>query len=318
MATDDRVLLIWQDGYERQAVYKILCATGAPVDFSLAPPPPEKLGNYRLIVIDFDSVPEVARTLLEQVGALKDRPAVLVLSSVGGRDDLSLLLSYDALTHLIAKNTAIGANELVVTAQKILRNDIFLFEKYLTWGAHAYEHRIESSDDKERVLDSLEEYLLRIGCNRRLIGLARGVGDEFIMNAVYNAPVDASGAPKYASRSRAQRVRLEPSEGALFRYACDGRSLALSICDRFGRLERSTIRTYLQKGLRKGDDQIDQKQGGAGLGLYYIFESLNKLVINLAPDIRTEFIGIMDISGTYRDFVAQPKSLSIFTQETKR
>jgi hypothetical protein len=314
---ENRVLLIWQDGRERQAVYKILCATGAPIDFASTIPLGQELFRYRLIVIDYDSVPGIGAQILGEVSRQKRRPAVLVVTSGGERADLSKLLDYDALTHLIAKNTAIGANELVVTAQKILRNDIFAFEKYLTWGAHVYEHHINDSDQKARVLEALETYLNGIGCNRRLITLARGVADEFIMNAVYNAPVDRNGVPKYASRSRTERVVLERDEQAVFRYACDGRSLAMSIRDPFGRLERSTVRYYLRKGFRKGDDQVDAKEGGAGLGLYYIFESLNQLVINLAPNRCTEMIGLLDISGTYKDFAERPKSLNIFTEEAR-
>ena len=67
--------------------------------------------------------------------------------------------------------------------------------------------------------------------------------------------------------------------------------------------------------LHRGGDQIDQKDGGAGLGLYYIFESLNHLIVNVAPNRRTEMIGLMDISGTFRDFAERPKSLNVFIQE---
>jgi hypothetical protein len=316
--SDQRVLLIWQDAKERQAVYKILCATGAPVEFATVAPPPEKLSPYRLIVVDCDSAPEAASQLLLSVGKAKPRPAILAVTSAQERTDIPEILAHDELTNLVAKDASSGGNDLVVTAQKILRNDIFNLEKYLTWGAHTYEHVVADSEQRGPILDDFEGYLNRIGCNKRLITLARGVADEFITNAVYNAPVDRAGKPKYASRSRTERVFLQSNEQALFRYACDGRTLALSIRDSFGRLERNTIRSYLQKGFRKGSDQVDKKDGGAGLGLYYIFESLNQLVINLAPNRCTELIGLMDISGTYRDFAQHPKSLNIFTEEATR
>ena len=89
----------------------------------------------------------------------------------------------------------------------------------------------------------------------------------------------------------------------------------MSIEDNFGRLERSTVLSYLRRCFIKGADQIDQKEGGAGLGLYYIFESLNHLIINVASNERTEMIGLMDISGSYREFAERPKSLNIFLQE---
>jgi hypothetical protein len=317
-ADSRNILLLWGDAKERQTVFRILCATGADVHFDVSPTLERPLCQYRMIVVDYDSVREEAEGLLAELSRMKDPPAVLVVTASSDRDDLTSLLAHDALTNLIAKNADVRANELVVTAQKIIRRDIFGFEKYLTWGTYPYEVVINDSEAKDKVLDQLERYLERIGCNRRLIALARGVGDEFIMNAVYNAPVDADGKPKYASLPRTQRVCLEPHEAALFRFACDGRYLGLSIRDNFGRLKRETVQAYLRKGFRKGEDQIDEKEGGAGLGIYYIFESLNHLVINIEPKKCSEMIGLMDISGNYRDFAERPKSLNIFVQEESR
>ncbi len=316
---DNQILLLWGDPRERQALYKILCATGADVRFAdtQLPDPFSAGGNCRLVVIDYDTVRDSARRVLESISQRNDRPAVLVVTATRDKNDLIDLMSHEVLTNLVAKNTDLKATELVVTVQKIMRADVFGFEKYLTWGVHPYTEVITSSERKNDIIERLEEYLTRIGCNRRLIGLAKGVADEFLMNAVYNAPVDAAGKPKYASRSRAERVQLEPGEEVRFRYACDGRLLALSVEDNFGRLERSTVLSYLRKCFMRGQDQIDQKEGGAGLGLYYIFESLNQFIINVASHQRTEMIGIMDISGSYRDFAEQPKSLNIFIEEKR-
>ncbi len=311
------VLLLWTNPKERQALFKILCATGALVEY------PPGAGNtyvvpdrkYRLVVFDYDTLKSDAARLLAQAASLDRPPPVLVLTSTRDKKDLVDLFAHEVLTNLVAKNTDVTQNELVVTVQKIMRNEIFGLEKYLTWGIAPVEERITCSKDKEAVIGRLTDYLNAIGCNSRLVGLASGVGDEFLMNAVYNAPVDQAGRPKYASRPRSERVDLTREEVVRFRYACDGRTLAVSVEDNFGRLEKATVLSYLRKCFMKGGDQIDDKQGGAGLGLYYIFESLNSFIINVAAGKKTEMIGLMDISGTYREFAERPKSLNIFLRE---
>ncbi len=311
------VLLVWSDPRERQALLRILCASGARVICEI----PGTDGVFsipadcRLVVFDFDSLRASMGQLMTQVGTVKPGPAVLVVTATRDKSDLIELLSQDGLTNLVAKNIDFDPDELIVTVQKILRDDIFKLEKYLTWGISPAEETIRSSADKERILERVGNYLNDIGCNRRLIGLAKGVADEFIMNAVYNAPVEANGKPKYAARARSEVVYLEPGEEARFRFASDGITLAMSIEDRFGRLDPWTVTSYLRRCFMKGADQIDQKDGGAGLGLYCVFESLNHLIINVAPHQRTELIGLMDISGSYRTFAERPKSLNIFLQE---
>ena len=313
-----KILLLWGDHKDRQTVFKVLSATGAEVQHAGPDDSQEVIDNrYRLVVIDYDSVRDEADELLRRISQEKARPAVLVVTATRDKGDLIRLMSHEVLTNLVAKNTDVTANEMVVTVQKIMRNDIFGIEKYLTWGVHAYEEVVSSSERKDPLLNQLEEYLNSVGCNKRLTNLARGVGDEFFMNAVYNAPVGPDGKTKYATWSRTQPVTLTNGEEVKFRYASDGRVLALSVIDNFGMLERSTVLSYLRKCFMRGDDQIDDKQGGAGLGLFYIFESLNQFIINVSPKRCTEMIGIMDISGTYKDFAVRPKSLNIFLQEER-
>ncbi len=315
MKSDTAVLLLWGDPKERQSLYKILSATGAEVRFADSTNATDAtFAGCKLVVIDYDTLTEDAHKLLTELSKRKG-PRVLVVSATRDKRELVELLGHEALTNLVAKNTGLKATELIVTVQKLMCADIFGLEKYLTWGVQVREDLVTSSRQKKVVLDDFEAYLTGLGCNKRLVGLARGVGDEFLMNAIYNAPVDRDGRPKYASRTRSEDVNLIKGEEVRFRYACDGRWLAMSVQDNFGRLERTTVKNYLRKCFMAGEDQIDTKQGGAGLGLYYIFESLNQFIINVSRKRRTEMIGILDVSGSYRDFAEQPKSLNIFLEE---
>ncbi|MBC7793634.1 MAG: hypothetical protein H7Z43_07985 [Clostridia bacterium] len=316
----NNLYLVWGNALERQAVFKILASNGCDVDFADEVPNVDVImGRYSLIIIDYDTMREPATAFLRELERRPSdgRPIVLMLSASKSKSDLYELLSTNAFTNLLAKDTEVNSVELLVTVQKLLRDDIFGFDKYLAWGIHPQHRVVHGSKDKGPLVEELETYLRDIGCNKRLATSARTVADELIMNAVYNAPVDGAGVPKYASRSRSEGVMLEPNERAQLSYACDGRYLALSVADRFGRLRRETVVNYLRRCFVGGEAQIEDKDGGAGLGLYYIFESLNHFVVNIAPNQKTEIIGLIDISGTYRNFSEKSKSLNIFLQRAE-
>lgn len=309
-------LILWEDPRERQFLARTLAAAGAEVcpEASLDALDGREI---RLVLVDWDSAPIVkrARELLAHLTERQRRPITLLVSDNTRRDALLGIFSDDAFTNLIAKSSMFMAHELAITVMKLLRNDMFGLEKYFGWGVSQHAARVTSSDQRSALLDGLESYLRGIGCNQRLISLGRGVGEEFLMNAIYDAPVDEEGAQKYAAWPRSRRVVLAPSEEIVFRYASDGQILALSVADNFGRLTRETVLEYLRKCLEMGPNQIDTKEGGAGLGLYHVFESINSLVVNIEANRRTEMIGLLDISGSYRDFAARSKSLHFFFQQ---
>lgn len=307
-----KALIIWNTSKEKRALYRIVAATGASVSFANNLDELEVDADLSLIILDSDSTLCHAERLVEQVKRCKSPPAVLALTSGSNRQQVAELLSQRILTNLFVKNVEMTADELIVTVQKILRNDIFGLEKYLTWGAQVKRFLVKDSNAKHDLMQKLSSDLKDLGCNSRLIELARTASDELIMNAVYNAPVDSNGNPKYATQSRSEPVILEPEEYAEFRYACDGRNLALSVADPFGRLAKDTVLEYLQRCFQAGADQVSQKSGGAGLGLYYIFESLNHFVVNVDPGKRTEMIGLLNVSGSYRDFAERAKSIHLF------
>ena len=59
--------------------------------------------------------------------------------------------------------------------------------------------------------------------------------------------------------------------------------------------------------------------GGAGLGLYFCFNHVHSLIINVDPLNRTEFIGIIDIDSSVRESKKQKTNFHFFnTNNTSR
>lgn len=204
-------------------------------------------------------------------------------------------------------------SDLVVTLQKLLRPDIFGLDKYFPrWGIEPISMIVRNTADKSDVLARAHDYAADLGIHPRLVPQFLTVVDESISNALYNGPCDERGVPRYAHLPRQTAVSLNDGEQITVTLRCDGARLGVSVSDPFGSLTRETIFEHLSKCFRRGRDQIDFDPGGAGIGLYVCFESLSHFVINIDAGKQTEVIGLIDVRGTYLDYVSEGKSFNVF------
>jgi len=327
------ILLLAPDRKDQRVLAKALAATGCSVRVASDVDEAQRLVDAHgvdLVVADYDpplgdGASPASEALLADYDAFLTRaskqPAsawvngttrVLLLADKRQKSELQSLFRLKFLSNLVAKSHPLDLDELIITVGKIVRNDIFGIEKYLCYGVQPVTYEVRSSRDKVHLLDALSAYATGLDINRRLLAVAQGVADELIMNAVYNAPQRRDGSRPYAQRQRTEPVDLGADEYCYFTFACDGRQLVIAMRDRFGSLASETVREYLHRCFAMGADQIEAKQGGAGIGLYFIVESLNKIIINISPGRGTEIIGLIDVSGSYRDYVEKNKSFHIF------
>ncbi len=311
-----RILALLRSGRTQRPLLRVLAATRSEViccDNLDAARPVLAGSPFDLVVLDLDLDRAAVPAFIEEVaGRLSPLTRVVLLSDTLDNATLAGLLSSGRLNNLLANTDPPAFGEVLVTCEKILRDDIFGLEKYLGWGVEAESAVIRRSEDRQHLLDRLGGYLAQLRLPARTADVARQVADEFVMNAVYNAPVDEHGARPYATLPRTTPVILEPGQEALFRYACDGATLALSVRDPFGSLDLRVLRQNLARCLTGGAQQISTKQGGAGMGFFYIYSAVHHFVVNLAPGRATEVIGLFDVRRSYRDMASRPKSFNVF------
>jgi len=141
----------------------------------------------------------------------------------------------------------------------------------------------------------MESYFKQLGIRLRVLNKANMVVEELLMNAIYDAPVDAEGKELYNHLLRTEPVVLKPEEQGTLSYACDGLLLAVSVEDPFGALDRQTILDYLQSCYEGKAGTLNQSKGGAGRGLFQIMETADLVVMNVNPHLKTEVIAIINI-----------------------
>ena len=269
-----------------------------------------------LVLIDYRSTPELDKL----VSVADGRVPIVALSARPNPSVLVDLVCDRKVDHLLVSNHSddkplqgLDAREVVTTCEKILRCEFFGIDKYLNgYGLETTTIEVHAATDRDDVVDCLQDYLNWLGASREVRAAMALVVDELVTNAVYNAPRDVHGRARYSSLDRRQKVSLTPSEYVNVQFGSDGNVFALSVSDQFGALAPDRIRSGLRRCYTE-DDQIEQKAGGAGLGLYTVLNSCDRLVINLEPEQKTEVIAISKLSRRNSRGRRGSHSLHLFT-----
>jgi CheY-like chemotaxis protein len=317
-----RILFYDPDPRARRVAERALIATGSTVESAVDEADliaKIEADGWDLMMINFDPPLRDDSKWLEQLNTLEPRwpRTKLVLHTTAQTEDyLPLMAQRRFLRNLIAKNDEpLEPEELIITAEKLLRKDLFGLQKYLLWGVEPYCVKIKDSRLKQDYISEVATYAESLGCNERTIELIETIVDEVVTNAIYNAPRTADGTPKYAMRSRRDHVVLEDDEVAELQFACDGDYIAIAQIDPFGSLTQDTVVSYLNRCLARGPDQFSEASGGAGIGLFRVFQSLSKFVVNIDPGKKTEVIALIDLRLSMKRFRQAAKSFHIFVAE---
>jgi hypothetical protein len=183
------------------------------------------------------------------------------------------------------------------------------FAWYLDWGFTGFQERVIDSAARDRVVDKVQRFAIHIGVRKAVADAFAELAHELLMNAMYDAPVDADGNHKYA-RDRKANLSLPAEEQPTLRLASDGTRLAIQVSDPFGGLERHHVFDGLARGLAGG--QQDRGHGGAGLGIAMCHNATAAMFYDVGRGRRTDATGLIDLEMSQRDFKTQPKSIHYF------
>lgn len=204
-------------------------------------------------------------------------------------------------------------NQLRISLSKLESRDIFGIEKYLAPHTIIHREAVRSSAEREELNVKVMRFAEACHLGQHAARMAFGITEELLMNTVYDAPA-AAGIARFAHIDQTQAIVLEPREYGELTFACDGQILAISTSDPFGALKRSTLFTYVKKVLKREETVglIDEKKGGAGLGLFKILYSSHGLICNVQAGQRTEIMALIDVNDQLRDFSSMARSIQYF------
>lgn len=279
-----------------------LRSLGAQVDSGLH----DGFTPYDLVVLDYDAAGPAERERVLSGGPTR----LLVVSSGAARADFPSLFGRHVLSNLVASHERVVGEDFLVTARKLLGEPLVGLEPWLG-RSHCVERvELQGSGQRHDVVTAAQHFAAAQGAGRRVAECFAEATDELVTNALYDAPMDAAGNARVTDRR--ELVTLEAGETVQVTFGANGRRLGVSVKDPFGTLRRERVLDYLAKCFARGENQVDAKQGGAGLGLYYAFERLSHFALDLSPGRATEAIGLLDLGHSWREHVSRAKSFNLF------
>ena len=208
---------------------------------------------------------------------------------------MTAILADEKCNHVLVDDES-GMQCLSVAIAKFVTGDLFGIEKYVPEGTEIHLTRLRDYQGRSKAIDEVLGAAEKIGVRSKVRNQIGQVCEELLMNALYDAPVDAAGNILFAEVDLKARLGQLSPRPVSIRYASTETGFAISVRDRFGRLDKGTILRYLDKCLHS-PTQIDRKIYGAGLGLYLVANAATQYVVNVAPGMATEVVCTFDRKG---------------------
>jgi hypothetical protein len=225
------------------------------------------------------------------VPKLRDRAHVTIVTPTAKLGQLTEYLRDDRVNHVVVGDEL--EDGVYVTAQKLLTGDIFGIEKYLPEGTPVHYERLRDFEGRGKAIQTILDFAEGAKMRRQVRSAIGQVAEELLMNALYDAPVDEEGRPVFAEVDPHDRTTMRTPRPVSIRYAATDDMFAVAVRDRFGRLAKNTILSYIDKCITS-PNQIDRKTYGAGLGLYLVANAAATYVVNVAYGIATEVVCTFD------------------------
>lgn len=199
------------------------------------------------------------------------------------------------IVNFLAGSPQLAPDELFATVTKLLSDDIFGLEKYFAWGSPTITCSVHGPAQRDAAIDTVLGFATAQGIHERWSRPIVSVVDELLINALGAGP---------STESLPVPIEVQASY--------DGRRFGIRVSDPFGRFDPESASRFVTAWFQHQQPRLTPQE--RGIGLHQVTSCLSHLVINLAPNRRTEMIGLLDVRTSYRGFVGKTKSMNIFVQ----
>lgn len=201
--------------------------------------------------------------------------------------------------------------ELLMVARRMIRphEPPLAVDDLLHFGASGFDQLVATREAMEAALSRAQTFVDNLKVPGWIPETVGELAHELLMNALYDAPVDAEGRQRFA-HDRKGAVRLGVGEAPRLRMCTDGVMLCVHVSDPFGRLTRRHVFEGLARGLQEGE--LDRSGGGAGLGMAVCHNSSLSIVYDVAQGKQTDVTAFLDLEMTRRDFRSRARSVHFF------
>lgn len=268
---------------------------------------PESLDDKTIVLADERAAPPVEELL-------KTVPRARLLW-IGQRNDQEHIqfIHEHRLHHLIGLDAQRTPWEAQLQIQKMFSGKLWGLGNYLASGT--ITDGFSLSESQKRGVDHIQEILKVQDWSEFFdspVDHLALIANELVSNALYNGPEEKRHTSAHYPIDRKDPVFLKGSELVQVNLGIDTHAVGLSVMDCFGTLDWQKTVESLHRGFQ--EKTVQQKKGGAGLGLYLAFSHGNQFIINRRAGVRTEVICLIEKNRRYRQYKARLKSFHFFEE----
>lgn len=172
-----------------------------------------------------------------------------------------------------------------------------------------WQEDFNSTEHKEKVLNSIQNFIAPHKSMNRLADNILIVIDELFSNALFNAPVDDSGYRIFKNMQRHEKVRYPGNKNAKIFAVQTSEDLFIGAVDPWGSVDRDGICRSLQHAYN--ERTVVEESKGAGFGLRMILDRSRSLYLLSELGKRTLMCCHMRLNTSLKKVENLPKQFHI-------
>ncbi len=255
------------------------------------------------------------KLIADKIGLFNDKiePNRIFFTSSKDLHELAFLAKSTIFGHFIPRIYNDSDQERIAYLLKAAASSRpFGIETYFKDKTQVQNITLTHSHQKQGLVESIREFLVKSGFKSRVAAVITTAADEILMNAIFDAPTDELGKPKYLQTPRSAAIELNDKSKVEVRIAFDGTTFGLSVTDPFGSLERKSIIEHIAQSFENAEFKVKTSKAGAGLGLSNVYRSSGGLLFACEKGVKTEVILFYKKTDSFKDFKDQFHFLSTF------
>ena len=214
----------------------------------------------------------------------------ILITAYDIRDYINMAKNYN-IGNIITKTTPFNFEEILVFIDNILTGNIFGLDKYVQGKIH--QSYIRTNDDINRTNNNVIEFM-KSDRDKRKFKQALG---EIVINAFFYGAKQEDPEKKQNWKFD---TTLKKSEQVVVSWARDNEKTGVAVTDQKGRLAKKDVVFWLERNTTKGEDGLSiGLTDSHGKGLFITREMIDRMIINIDPNKRTEIIMVNYEEGLY-------------------
>lgn len=223
--------------------------------------------------------------------------------------------SRQAFTNNIQRRDNPAALEIYsCLVENILSKNRFGLEQFFKGGSKRQEITLSTAAHRVAAIEATRGFLVKQGVPPRLGGQVGHAVEELLLNAIFDAPIDASHERYRLHADRMADFSFSKKETVTLSIMSNDEYIGVAVTDQFGSLNLNEVLAHLSRNYRT-EDYLSEKSDENGLGLNNVVESGFSLLLSTVPGESTDAILFFPKARNHKEFKTKFKFLSVVRQK---